>query len=176
VSDPVAAYGVAGTPSAHPDGWSIDVPPAPGSIRYVTIPSGSLAGKTKVTLTGRWEMADGTKLVPRRFPDAPSLMTLYFQRNGDDWSAQGNMEAYRWYASFGTVQDLKAGEFVMTARFDQNWTAILSSSRENNPAGFAAALADAGRIGFVLGGGDGLGHGVYATGPARLVVTAFKIE
>lgn len=38
------------------------------------------------------------------------------------------------------------------------------------------AMNDAGRIGFVLGGGDGLGHGIYATGPARLVVKSFQIE
>jgi hypothetical protein len=167
------------SPAPSKDGLVFDIPyptADAGSVHYVTAPSGSLTGKTKVTLTGRWEMADGAKLVPRRFPDAPSLMTLYFQRNGDDWSAQGDKEAYRWYASFGTVQNVKPGEFVMTARFDQNWTAILRSSRANNPSGFNAAIDDAGRIGFVLGGGDGLGHGVYATGPTRLVVTDFKIE
>lgn len=163
-------------PQAHPEGWALDIPLEGKSIHYVTVPSGSLAGKTQVTLRGRWEMADGTKLVPRRFPTSPSLMTLYFQRSGDNWTAQGKYEAYRWYASFGTVQDSKPGEFVMTARFDQNWTAVLSSSRTTNPEGFAAAMNDAGRIGFVLGGGDGLGHGVYATGPARLVVKSFQIE
>jgi hypothetical protein len=176
VDNPVAEYGTQGTPDAHPEGWSINFPAAPGSVRYVTVPSGSLTGKTSMTIKGRWEMADGARLVPRRFPNAPPLMTLYFQRSGDDWSAQGDKEAYRQYASFGTVQDMKAGEFTMTARFDQNWTAILSSSRENNLAGFNAALANAARIGFVMGGGDGLGHGVYAIGDVRLVVTSFKIE
>jgi hypothetical protein len=28
----------------------------------------------------------------------------------------------------------------------------------------------------VLGGGDGYGHGVFATGPARLIVTDFRVE
>jgi hypothetical protein len=28
----------------------------------------------------------------------------------------------------------------------------------------------------VLGGGDGYGHGVFATGPARLIVTEFRVE
>ena len=43
-------------------------------------------------------------------------------------------------------------------------------------AEFAEAIANASRIGFVLGGGDGLGHGVYATGPLRIVVTGFEVR
>ena len=50
------------------------------------------------------------------------------------------------------------------------------SSRESNPSDFKSAIDNAGRIGFVLGGGDGLGHGVFATGPARIVVTGFTVE
>ncbi|MBA3729320.1 MAG: hypothetical protein H0W92_00715 [Sphingomonas sp.] len=45
-----------------------------------------------------------------------------------------------------------------------------------NPMGFRSALANADEVGFVLGGGDGLGHGVFATGRARLIVTSFRIE
>jgi hypothetical protein len=169
-------------PVPHPEGWALDIPTRDGnalqgeSRNYITTASGSLAGKTKVTLHARWEFADGTKIVPRRFPDSPSLMTLYFQRSGDDWTAQGKYETYRWYASFGTVKGITPGDLVMTARFDQNWTAVLGSSRATKPEEFAAAMVNAGRIGFVLGGGDGLGHGVYATGPARLVVKSFVIE
>jgi hypothetical protein len=173
------SVGVPLRPTAQQDGWSIDIPypnAAAGHVHYITVPTDSLAGKTKVTLHVRLEMAPGVKLVPVHFADAPSLMTLYFQRKGDDWTANGGFEAYRWYASFGTQSDLHAGDYVMEARFDQNWTAILSSSRANNPDAFNASLVDAGRIGFVLGGGDGLGHGVYATGPARLVVTSFAVE
>ena len=169
------SVGVPVRPLLHPDGFSIDIPyDSTGHVNYITVPTGSLAGKTKVTLRARLEMADGVKLEPVNDPRAPSLMTLYFQRKGDDWTA-GN-EAYRWFASFGTVANLKAGEYVIEARFDANWTAVLTSSRANNPAGYTAAINDAGRIGFVLGGGDGLGHGVFATGPARLVVTSFKVD
>jgi hypothetical protein len=39
-----------------------------------------------------------------------------------------------------------------------------------------AALAAADRVGFVLGCGDGYGHDVFATGPARLTVTDFRVE
>ncbi len=52
----------------------------------------------------------------------------------------------------------------------------MTSSARSNPAAFREALADAHQVGFVLGGGDGHGHGVYATGPAQLVVTEFRVE
>lgn len=169
--------GVPPNPLPHPEGFAIEIPQqGAGSLHYVTAPTGSLTGKTKVTLHCRVEAEPGVKLVPRKFPGAPSLLTLYFQRRDDNWSARGEFEAYRWYAAFATKQNLRAGEYVLEARFDQNWTAVMGSSRENNPNGFREALEHARRIGFVLGGGDGLGHGVYATGPARLVVTSFKVE
>jgi hypothetical protein len=68
------------------------------------------------------------------------------------------------------------GEHVMVAPLDGNWTAVQSSTARSNPAAFRAALAGADRVGFVLGGGDGYGHGVFATGPARLTVTDFRVE
>lgn len=169
-------------PSPHPDGksagWIIDLPTAPGSVNYVTMPTGSLAGRTKVTMHYRIEAAPGVQIQPRNFPDRPSTLTLYFQRSGDNWSAQAAYEAYRWYAAFSTNSPIRttAEDRVIEARFDGNWTAVLTSSRANNPAGFEQALRETGRVGFVLGGGDGLGHGVNATGPARLVVTSFRLE
>jgi hypothetical protein len=161
-------------------GWEIDLPyptNAAGSVHYVTMPTGSLAGKTRIVMHYHVEADPGVKIVPTNFPTYPSILTLYFQRNGDDWSARGNYEAYRWYATFSCQMPIQPqGDQVIEARFDQNWTAVLTSSRANNPSGFNDALADAGRIGFVLGGGDGYGHGVYATGPAKIVVTSFEVQ
>lgn len=164
-------------PSAHPDGWCIDIPyptAAAGHVHYVTVPCGSLEQKTSVSLHCRLEMDADTRLCPVKSPDSPALLTLYFQRRGDDWSMDGEYETYRWYASFDT-RWIHPGEYVIEARFDQNWTALQTSSRDSNPDAFRAALRNACRVGFVLGGGDGLGHGVFATGPARLVVTDFKV-
>ena len=59
---------------------------------------------------------------------------------------------------------------------DGKWTAVETSSAQANPAAFRAALAEADQVGFVLGGGDGYGHGVFATGPARLTILSFKVE
>lgn len=167
-------------PSPHPEGWVIELPyptNVEGSVHYVTMPTGSLAGKTKVTMRYRIEADPGVKILPTNFPGSPSMLTLYFQRANDTWSAKGPMEAYRWYASFSRHSPLTPkGDALVEARFDQDWTAILTSSRQNNPSGYAEALSGAARVGFVLGGGDGAGHGVYATGPARIVVTSFQVE
>jgi hypothetical protein len=59
---------------------------------------------------------------------------------------------------------------------DGAWTAIESSTARTAPAAFREAIAAADQVGFVLGGGDGYGHGVFATGPARLIVTEFRVE
>lgn len=158
-----------------PEGWVIDMPTPKQQPHYYTMDAGgTLQGKTKVTLTYRVELADGAKIVPAKDPSAPSLLTLYLQRHGDDWTAK--KETYRWWASFATVQGIQAGTSTVSARFDENWTSVLGTEAKDNPQAFADALRATDRIGFTLGGGDGLGHGVYATGPARIVIVDFKVE
>lgn len=157
-------------------GWHIDIPPPPGSVNYVTFRPGSLSGKRRIVMRYRVELAPGARIMPRKSPDAPTMLTLYVQRRGDDWSAQGPYEAYRWFASFAMHTPITAGDHVMIAPFDGNWSAVQSSTARTQPAAFRAALANADQVGFVLGGGDGLGHGVNANGRARLIVTSFRIE
>ena len=163
-------------PSPGPDrGFHIALPQAPGSLHYVTFRHGSLTDKSRIVMRYRIEAAPGVQVVPRTAPQMPAQITLYFQRAGDNWSGRGPYEAYRWYATFAT-QSPTPGSHQMVASFDQNWTAVQRSSARSNPAAFRAAIAEADQVGFVLGGGDGYGHGVFATGPARLVVTEFRIE
>lgn len=171
------SVGVPLHPIATPDGWAIDIPQptaAAGHVHYLRVPTGALTGKTQMTLKGRLELDPGVVLAPTRFPGSPAQLTLFLQRAGDDYTVR--CEQYRWWASFATIVGPTAGAFTLTARFDQNWTAVLASTAKNNPAAFQAALANAARVGFTLGGGDGLGHGAYATGPARLVITNFEVS
>jgi hypothetical protein len=87
IDGPNLSQGVPLRPSAHPEGWSIDIPypnAEAGHVHYVTVPTGPLIGKAKVTLKARFKMAYGAKLSPVKSPDSPSLLTLYFQRKGDD--------------------------------------------------------------------------------------------
>lgn len=164
-------------PVPHPGGgWHIDIPPPPGSVNYVTFRHGSLSGKRRIVMHYRVELAPGVRITPRKSPGAPSMITLYVQRRGDNWSGLGPFETYRWFASFAMHSPITPGDHVLSAPLDGNWTAIQSSTARSAPAAFRAALADADQVGFVLGGGDGLGHGVNATGPARLVVTSFRVE
>jgi hypothetical protein len=166
-------------PASHPEGWVIDLPQptkSVGHVHYVTTSLGSLAGKTRMRIRFKIEAAPDVEIVPKDFPNSPGILTLYFQQAGDNWSGQGQYETYRWWATFRTVMPLKAGEYEIIARFDENWTAVQVSSASTNWMAFQAALKNASRVGFTLGGGDGYGHGVYATGPARLIVQSFQVE
>ena len=157
-------------------GWQIDLPRAPGSVHYVTFRHGPLAGKRRIVMRYRVETAPGVRIAPSTAPAGPSILTLYFQRAGDDWSARGRYETYRWYATFASHMPIAAGEHEIVAPLDADWTAVQTSTARTAPGAFRDALAHAGEVGFVLGGGDGYGHGVFATGPARLIVTDFRIE
>lgn len=157
-------------------GWYIDLPRAPGSVHYVTSPYGSLAGKSRIVMRYRIDAAPGVRVLPITAPQLPSIITLYFQRGGDDWSGRGAFEAFRWYATFASQSPIASGEHVLVAPLSGSWTAVETSNARNNPIAFRESLLRADRVGFVLGGGDGYGHGAFATGPARLIVTEFRIE
>jgi hypothetical protein len=164
-------------PSAGAGGsWYIDLPQAPGSVHYITFRHGSLAGKSLLAMRYRIATDPGVRIVPATAPNLPSILTLYFQRQGDDWSGRGRFEAYRWYATFASQSPITAGEHEIVAPLDGPWTAVETSTARNNPAAFRDAIAFPDRIGFVLGGGTGYGHGVYATGRARLTVIGFRVE
>ena len=157
-------------------GWHIDIPRLPGSVHYVTFRHGPLAGKRRIVMRYRIEAARGTRLLASSDGRSPGMITLYFQRRGDNWSARGRFETYRWYATFATQTPAGPGNYVIVAPLDGAWTAVETSRAPTSPAAFRQALAEADQVGFVMGGGDGVGHGVYATGPARLIVTEFRVE
>lgn len=156
-------------------GFHIDLPRLPGSVHYVTFRHGSLAGKKRLVMRYRVEAARGARLLASSDGKSPGLLTLYFQRGGDNWTGRGRFETYRWYATFAT-RALAPGDHVMVVPLDGAWTAVETSKATTNPAAFRQAVAAADQVGFVLGGGDGFGHGVSATGPARLTVTDFRVE
>lgn len=157
-------------------GWHIDLPKAPGSVHYVTFRHGPLAGKRRIVMRYRIEAARGARLLASSDMRSPGMITLYFQRRGDNWSGRGRFETYRWYATFATQTPTGPGDYVIVAPLDGPWTAVETSRAPTSPAAFRQAVADADQVGFVMGGGDGFGHGVSATGPARLIVTDFRVE
>ena len=147
-----------------------------GHVHYVTFRHGSLTGKSRITLRYRIDAAPGVQILPKDYPQLTSSITLYFQRRNDNWSAQGNYQYYRWYASAQTIRPLVAGENTITVSLNDVWTPVLTGNSLVAPDAFASAKADADRVGFVFGGGDGLGHGVYATGPARFTIIGYEVQ
>ena len=137
---------------------------------YVTRHHGPLTGKKQIRMRCRIE-AKAATIYPAKFPDMPAQLTLYFQRKGDDWRTDG----WRWWATFATITGLADGEYEIVAPLDANWTSVMELTAATHPEAFRAALADADRVGFTFGGGDGFGHGVRATGPVRFVLTGFDI-
>lgn len=149
---------------------------AAGHVHYVTFRHGPLEGKRRIVMRYRIEAAPGVRFVPQEHPDLPATLSLFFQQRGDTWTAKGRYETYRWYAPATKMLTLAPGEHSVSIDLDEAWISVYGKTPEAAPRGFRDALADTERVGFVLGSAAARGHGVYATGPARLIVTSFEVE
>lgn len=173
------AAGVPLHPLPHPDGLLVPIPfpnAAAGHVHYVTRRQDEpLTGKTGIELYGRLEAEPWVEFAPTKFkPPVPAMLTVYLRRKGDTYTK--GYELFRWFCTSATITPLRAGEFVIRAPLSDRWTpADGLEDSVSASADFAAALADPHSIGFVLGGGDGYGHGIYATGPAGLVIYECKV-
>jgi len=170
--------GINYSPGSSPTLTGDSFPLGPNThVHYVTRPTGPLSSASEITLTYRLDLPQGASVLPSTnpLPGAPALITLYFQRSGDDWSGVGPFETYRWWATFAT-QPLEPGEHTVSAKMAGNWSAVMNSDRSKNPAAFEDAMAHAARVGFTLGGGTGYGHGVFATAPATFTILKFEVN
>lgn len=161
----------------HPDGiLAIEVPyrqydADTGKLSSITFRSGPLLDKQFIRARIRVE---GSPLLPAQ-PGTASA-TLFIQRRGDNWTADGKYETYRWYAHNSNIVPLRNGEYEMIARLEDNWGATLHSWSHESTDEFIDTLENADRVGIVFGGGDGSAHGLYATGPdSRIVLLDFEI-
>lgn len=68
----------------------------------------------------RVEINPGVRIEPVTAPDSASIITLYLQRAGDDWSEADEFETYRWYATFASQSPITPGEHLMIASFKAN--------------------------------------------------------
>jgi hypothetical protein len=172
------SVGMPARPAALPDGsLAIEFPMAGrGQVDAMTVATGPLAGARRIILRYRIDAARDTRFVADERPDEPATVSLYFQRRGDTWSGRGRDESYRWYVPARAVMPLAPGVQTVTVELDENWTNVNGRSRGDDPEGFAAALADTGRIALAFGSASARSHGVYATGPARFTLLAFEIE
>ena len=165
--------GVPSQPTQDGSSWYFDFPLFPGKVGYLTYRFGSLSGRSRIVMKYRIEMDPATLLHPPCCPNMISVgPTPYIQRKGDDWNTDG----YRWWASYASPMPITPGEHEITVELNGPWTSVFTKTADNDPSSFAKAKADADRIGFTFGGGDGLGHGLYADGSARFVLESFRVE
>jgi hypothetical protein len=144
-------------------GYSVLIPPAPGSIHYVTKATGPLPASGTVRLTF---LLTGTGIaMPKPGTDTPpATVRLYFQRTGDDLSARGQYEFFRWWSK--PINIAGDGSYnIAAALAPSDWTSVYGRPGTDPAAGtlFQDALNNAGQVGFTLGGQSFAGHGVMAT-------------
>ena len=164
-------------PSETRAGPSFEIPgpnAADGHVHYITVPTRPLEGARRIVLRYRIDAPQGTRFVPQEVPNEPAMLSLYFQRGGDSWTTRH--PDWRWYAPNNRVIALSPGTHTVSIGLDENWIAMTGSDAHSNPRGFAAALANTQRVGFVLGSAGLRGHGVYATAPARFTILDFRID
>lgn len=172
------SVGMPARPEQTRSGFAIDFPTTPRShVHYVTFDPGSLEGKSEIVMRYRIDAEPGTRFVPQQEPDKPGAISLFFQRRGDNWTARGRYEFYRWYAPAAKVKQLARGTHeIRIALDDPAWISVAYRNPAVAPELFDAAKRDTAKVGFVLGSDLLRGHGVYATRPARMTVTSFEIR
>ena len=171
--------GMPATPRIEDGRAVFDIPsptPRAGHVHYVTRTTGPLTGARRIVLRYRIEGVPGVRILSQEDPGLQGELTLYFQRRGDNWTARGRYGTYRWYAPAATMMPLTPGTHEVVVPLDAEWKSVHSATRSAAPEAFADALANAGRVGFVLGSSGGRGHGVFATAPARFTILDFRVE
>jgi hypothetical protein len=174
------SVGMPVTPTPIKGGWTFQFPQPnleAGHVHYVTYPHGPLAGKKRITMRYRIDAAKGVKFVPREYPAEVAKLSLFFQRRGDTWTAKRRYAYYRWYAPGSTMVPIAPGTDTVSVALDNpEWIPVMGGSAAGSPAEFASAIANAERVGFVMGSDSTRGHGVFATGSAKFILLEFRVE
>jgi len=149
--------GMPGQPTPRGAGWIFSFPSIPTAhVHYVQNfdPPRLIVGRT---LIARFRIT-GSGFTPQESPHIPATVSLLIQRKGDDWSALGEMQFYRWYST--QTVTLLAGEYELSVPLDvAHWGDVYGG---HDAGAFAKALANVENIGLVFGSAGGRGHGVYA--------------
>lgn len=156
-------------PTPRGAGWAFTFPTDPQShvhyVQWFSPPALPLGG----TLTAHFRIAGGG-FVAQEFPDKTATVSLLIQRRGDNWGAQGEYAAYRWYS--GEQVALRTGTYVLSVPLTAE--AFGDVYGGHDPQAFATALANVENIGLVFGSAGGRGHGVYATQPSSFTLLSLS--
>jgi hypothetical protein len=164
-------------PTATPTGWAFTLLPGQ-QVDAVDRDTGPLSGE--VYMRFRLINDQGATLRPFEKPtdgsdsDWPALVSLYFQRKGDDWTGEGKYEMYRWYCR--PVLLLNEGQGELRVPFKPgNWFAVMGTAADAQPEAFATALREVSRIGLTFGGPAGRSHGVITDKPVTFELLEWKV-
>lgn len=140
----------------------------------------SLVGAKEISI--RFSVTGGG-FIAQQFPQNPARVSLMIQRQGDNWSAYGPMQSYRYFSRDRVV--LAPGEFTLTVPLDSTaWADVYSNldpatkkpmAADMVQLHFNAAIREMSNISILFGSHGGAGHGVYATQPSRFTIHEIKV-
>ena len=146
------------------------VPGGRNHVHYLTSERGPINGSA-LLIEYEIEAAAGVEFFAQE-GSGPAWITPLVQRAGDDFTANGDMTYYRWWAN-KFIGDVKPGRVSLTVPLDSlYWRHTMGDTGDEQ---FRALLADKGRWGVTFGGPTGLGHGVCSTGPARFILHRLEV-
>lgn len=145
-----------------------------GHVHYISLRTGPLQGARTIILRYRVDADPNTRFIAQE-SQSQGKVGLAIHRAGDNWSARGRYETFRWYSP--AFVPIESGVHTITANLnDPGWGAVMTTTAATNPSAFVQALRDAEAVSLTFGGDGGRGHGVYATAPARFTILDFRIE
>ncbi len=148
---------------------SVHVPPG-AELDAMIHPVSSLKGELTFdyTVTGTFYQVE--------HPENPGLMSVMFQRKGDDWYAKNGTEWHRWY-SLDTFT-LAPGDHSGSVSFDDlsQWISVWGQPAASNAAQYNEAKDHVANLQFVFGGPGGRGHGVASVDGATFTLTSVAVK
>ena len=106
---------------------------------------------------------------------------FYIQRKGDDFSAMGDYQYYRWWSNpvhydLGTSKDEADSVTITAPLMSPQWTSVLGAPCGDHFDFFKKAWLDADRVGLTFGG-NYFGHGVQLeSGKADFYLIKYKFK
>jgi hypothetical protein len=165
-----SSVGMPLVPAPVQDGvWQITINPGT-SVHGITMERGPLT--TGIHIKYRVE---GEGLFPTEDPEAAPILTLYFQRDGDNWSTKGKYAYYRYYTI--APLPLTPGEHEATVPFDPKlWTCVIGQPADAAPDKMAEAMAKSGRVGMGFGHWNGRMHGLGTNAPVTVTILEWSAQ
>lgn len=174
------SVGMPTAPTLIPGGFTFGFPSLPNSVHYLVKSinrppvSFSMAGSLDASADAvfDWHIPGGTNVDG----GLPPNFRFYFQRSGDNMSAQGDYQYYRWWSNPDCVE-LKNGSFALNVPMDPSrWSSIYGVFGDAAGSHFTDAISNCEYVGITFGGGGAFGHGITLTsGTAKLTVTQFDV-